>query len=62
MNVSDETRPCANEGCRRPAAPLDPFCESCSIERSLFRRDQRPGTLRRPATAEEKRAVEFPGR
>ena len=53
MNVSDETRPCANEGCRRPAAPLDPFCESCSIERSLFRRDQRPGTLSRPATAEE---------
>jgi len=60
MNVGEETRPCANEGCLRPAAPREPFCESCSIERSLFRRDQRPGTFR--AEAREKRTVEFPGR
>jgi len=61
MTTPDETRRCANEGCRRPAAPRDLFCESCSIERSLFRRDQRSGNLRRPA-AEEKGTVEFTGR
>jgi len=60
MTFQEQTRPCANEGCVRPAAPGDPFCESCSIERSLFRRDQRTGTLR--STAAEKGTVEFPGR
>jgi hypothetical protein len=60
MNVGEETRLCANEGCRRPAAPREPFCESCFIERSLFRREERPGSFR--AAAREKRTVEFPGR
>ena len=60
MNVGEETPLCANEGCRRPAAPREPYCESCSIERSLFRRDQRPGSFREAAG--EERTVEFPGR
>lgn len=35
-------RPCETEGCRRPAAQGERLCESCGIERSLFRRDERP--------------------
>ena len=57
MNIDVTARPCCNEGCPRPAAPGDPYCEACSIERALFRRDERFSGGR-----EEKRTVEFPGR
>ncbi|HEY7113383.1 MAG TPA: hypothetical protein VIA45_10670 [Thermoanaerobaculia bacterium] len=46
---TEETRPpsriCSNEGCGRPAE--DVFCETCALERSLFRRDEREATPRR---------------
>jgi hypothetical protein len=33
--------PCATEGCPRPAQEGDRYCESCAIERSLYRRHER---------------------
>jgi hypothetical protein len=38
---------CANEGCQRPAAPGERFCETCAVEWTLYRRDTRGG-LRTP--------------
>ena len=32
---------CANEGCPRAAQPGELLCETCALERSLFRRDER---------------------
>lgn len=32
---------CQNEGCGREPSPEERLCESCAIERSLFRRDER---------------------
>jgi len=40
--------PCANEGCPRQALPAERFCETCGLERSLYRRDLR---AQRPAAA-----------
>jgi len=37
-----ETTPCANEGCLRPAAPGESYCDTCQLERALYRRDERP--------------------
>jgi hypothetical protein len=34
-------RPCANDNCRRPASPGEPFCETCALEHSLYRRAER---------------------
>jgi hypothetical protein len=50
MKVTKEkpvSRLCASEGCRRPAEPGDRFCETCSIEWTLYRRDAR---VRAPVT------------
>jgi hypothetical protein len=44
-----ERAPCANEGCPRPAAPGERFCETCDLDRSLFQRDLR--AVRRDAEA-----------
>jgi hypothetical protein len=33
---------CGNEGCGRATAPDERFCEACSLEWTLFRRDTRP--------------------
>jgi hypothetical protein len=42
MTKSKQARgPCANEGCRRPAQESDTYCETCAIERSLYRREDR---------------------
>jgi hypothetical protein len=38
----DEKKPCANEGCPRPAEQGEDFCETCGLEWSLLRRDKRP--------------------
>jgi hypothetical protein len=32
---------CASEGCGRPAETEHPFCETCCLERALYRRDYR---------------------
>ena len=34
-------RPCATEDCRRTASEGEAYCETCSIERSLYRRETR---------------------
>jgi hypothetical protein len=34
-------RPCANDNCPRPASPGEPLCETCALERSLYRRAER---------------------
>ena len=34
-------RPCANDSCPRPACPGEPFCETCALEFSLYRRAER---------------------
>lgn len=41
MRERKDPESCGNEGCRRPAARRESFCEACGIERSLFRRDER---------------------
>lgn len=41
MNLERPLPVCRNEGCGRQAAPGEALCESCAIERSLFRRDER---------------------
>jgi len=40
---------CANPGCGRPAAPDGLWCETCELERMLYRRDLRPGVDKEPA-------------
>jgi hypothetical protein len=35
------TSPCTNVGCRNAAPPGETLCESCEMERSLYRRDER---------------------
>ncbi len=42
---------CANEGCRRAAQTGDRYCETCAIERSLYRRHDREIELAAPAPA-----------
>ena len=37
-----EPTPCANEGCLRAAAPGERYCDTCQLERALFRRNERP--------------------
>ena len=39
--TEDPWRPCANDNCPRPASPGEPLCETCSLERSLYRRAER---------------------
>lgn len=34
---------CANPGCGRIAASPGAYCETCELERMLYRRDLRPG-------------------
>ena len=41
-------RLCVNEGCFRPPRPGERLCEECSLEWSLFRRDERSGRLPAP--------------
>ena len=41
MNRENRPPVCQNEGCGRETAPGERLCESCAIERSLFRRDER---------------------
>lgn len=44
MNGMDQERApwtCASEGCLRPIEPGERFCESCSIEWTLFQRETR---------------------
>ncbi len=36
----EETKPCANEGCPRPAEKGEDFCETCGLEWSLLHRDR----------------------
>ena len=44
-----DARPvCVNEGCFREPRAGERLCEECSLEWSLFRRDQRPGKLPAP--------------
>jgi hypothetical protein len=44
----EERRPCANEGCGRPAEADSRLCETCCLEWTLFRRDTRGGRPQRP--------------
>ena len=37
----EERRPCANEGCDRPAETDSRFCETCGLDWELLRRDLR---------------------
>jgi len=44
MNAMDEeriARTCASEGCLKPTEPGGRFCESCSIEWTLYQRETR---------------------
>jgi len=43
MNRKPTRQLCANAGCPRPASPGDLFCETCGLERSLYRREERGG-------------------
>ncbi len=36
----EEKKPCANEGCTRPAEKGADCCETCALEWSLLRRDR----------------------
>ena len=50
MKTNDSTAPtavCANPGCGTPSATESDYCESCELERMLFRRDLRPAALPR---------------
>lgn len=40
---------CANPGCGRSASPDGLWCETCGLERMLYRRDLRPGVEKEPA-------------
>ncbi len=44
MSQPHEPRICDNGDCGRKAQPGERLCESCAIERSLFRRDERFGS------------------
>jgi hypothetical protein len=44
----DASRLCGNDGCFREPHPGERLCEECSLEFSLFRRDERSGKF--PAT------------
>ena len=56
MRASLETRKpqpdaplvCLNEGCSRQPRPGERLCETCSLEWSLFRREERRGRLPAP--------------
>ena len=37
----NRTEKCANPGCARIVAARDPWCETCELERMLYRRDLR---------------------
>jgi len=39
--IESPWRPCANDNCPRPASPGEPLCETCALERSLYRRAER---------------------
>ena len=56
MNLTTRSAACANEGCRNRALPGESNCETCAMERSLFRRDERvaasPGFPGVPARVE----------
>ena len=57
-------RPCANDNCPRPASPGEPLCETCALERSLYRRAERSARLDARGSvssrADRPRSVEFP--
>jgi hypothetical protein len=38
----DPGNPCTNEGCHRQAAAGEALCDTCQLERTLYRRDERP--------------------
>jgi hypothetical protein len=40
---------CVNPDCGRTAAPDGLRCETCELERMLYRRDLRPGVDKEPA-------------
>lgn len=46
-SFSPRPRPqaCENDGCVRPATAGERFCDTCGIERALFRRDERMSLL-----------------
>jgi hypothetical protein len=52
MKTAGDTVLCANEGCGRPAALEEIYCDECDLERMLYRRDLRQdaesGPGRRP--------------
>ena len=39
----EESRPCGNAGCGRPAEKGSLLCDSCALEWSLFHREVRGG-------------------
>ena len=43
-------RACANDGCSRVTPPGETLCESCALERELFRRDTRESSNARSVT------------
>ena len=47
--VATKNEKCANPGCGRPAAPDGLWCETCEVERMLYRRDLRPRVEKEPA-------------
>ena len=51
----EEKKPCANEGCPRPAEKGEDLCETCSLEWSLMHRHKRPNG---PFVPEEARLQE----
>jgi len=46
INASEK---CANPGCGRSASTDGLWCETCELERMLYRRDLRPGVEKEPA-------------
>jgi hypothetical protein len=42
VDLSARGNPCTNEGCLREAAGGEILCDTCQLERALYRRDERP--------------------
>ena len=51
IDVAAPGNPCTNEGCLREAAEDEVLCDTCQLERALYRRDERawPAGRFRPA-------------
>ncbi len=52
---ANKNESCANPGCGRIAASKSEYCETCELERMLYRRDLRGGAREKESLAVESR-------